>query len=95
MHKSHTSHPEQGLLLSPTTRIYQMHKKTQLVPGITTKACHVLWLLEILHHDLHRSCLCVPLRGQGISSSIPYLSRQFQAVGVEHLPLFPSSVLEN
>lgn len=74
MHRAHTSHPDQDLLLSSTTRIYQMHKKTQLVPGTTTEACHVLWLLEILQQALHRGCLCVPLQGQGISSCIPCLS---------------------
>lgn len=43
-------------------------------PDITTKACHVLWLSEILHCGLHSGCFHVPLQGQGISSCIPCLS---------------------
>lgn len=94
--RSRITHPDQDFLLSSTRgmRIYQMHKKSRLVTGIATKVCHVLWLLEILNHDLRSGYVCVPPQAQGTSSCVCYPSGQFWSTGVQ-LALLPSSVLPN
>lgn len=58
-----------------------MHKKIQLVPGITAEVCHVLWLFEILNHDLHAVVFVLPSKVKAFLAAFPTFQDSSRPLG--------------